>query len=209
MPAPANRRSVRCCRRAQRIVTTHSPLPSSSHQPTSAAEQLAIEGFQFSNQALRRLMRETAQRRRRVQQTGQRHGVFFRQRGACDRRRQMPERRGGNRAAATPVATADCCAGPARSSSPRVTSSCSWRSLPEANSLLPASRSSTSSGWRRAEPASGRELKCCPSLRSSSSGLAPQQHAAVGERHVEVKAGGVLGDRVAPSARRCRRGRGW
>lgn len=30
-----------------------------------AAEQLAIEGFQFSNQALRRLMRETAQRRRR------------------------------------------------------------------------------------------------------------------------------------------------
>ena len=61
-----------------------------------AAEQLAIEGFQFSNQALRRLMRETAQRRRRVQQTGQRHGVFFRQRGACDRRRQMPERRGGN-----------------------------------------------------------------------------------------------------------------
>ena len=95
MPAPANRRSVRCCRRAQRIVTTHSPLL--RHRTSDdAAEQLAIEGFQFSNQALRRLMRETAQRRRRVQQTGQRHGVFFRQRGACDRRRQMPERRGGN-----------------------------------------------------------------------------------------------------------------
>ena len=54
-----------------------------------------------------------------------------------------------------------------------VTNSCSWRSLPDASSLLPASRSSTSSGWRRAEPASGSELKCSPSLRSSSSGLAP------------------------------------
>jgi hypothetical protein len=31
-----------------------------------------------------------------VQQAGQRHGVFFRQRRAFDRRRQMPERRGGD-----------------------------------------------------------------------------------------------------------------
>ncbi|SQC38315.1 Uncharacterised protein [Klebsiella pneumoniae] len=93
MPAPANRRSVRCCRRAQRIVTTHSPFAFVIAPADDAAEQLAIEGFQFSNQALRRLMRETLSAGVGVQQTGQRHGVFFRQRGACDRRRQMPERR--------------------------------------------------------------------------------------------------------------------
>ncbi len=56
-----------------------------------------------------------------------------------------------------------------------VTSSCSWRSFCEASSRFPASRSRTSSGCRRAEPANGSELNRSPSLRSSNRGWRPAE----------------------------------
>ena len=60
------------------------------------AEQLAIERLQFVNQAFCRLMREAAQRRGGMQQTGQRHGILVCQRGALNLCRQMPQGRRGD-----------------------------------------------------------------------------------------------------------------
>lgn len=62
----------------------------------NAAKQFAVERLQFSNNLGRGLMRETAQRGGRMQQTGQSQCVFLRIRftfkGSCE----MPQRRRGN-----------------------------------------------------------------------------------------------------------------
>ena len=61
-----------------------------------AAEQLAVERLQLCDQFFSRLMREAAQGRGRMQQAGQRQGVFVLARVTFNRRRQMPQRRGGD-----------------------------------------------------------------------------------------------------------------
>jgi hypothetical protein len=110
MPAPANRRSVRCCRRsgfphqaAKRLIAELEPFDRQlfggivgwcddegngewvvtircARLQQRTLRLFAGAGIVLGNQALRRLVREAAQRRSRVQQAGQRHGVFFRQR---------------------------------------------------------------------------------------------------------------------------------
>ena len=59
-----------------------------------AAKKFAVKRLQFGNQPFRRLMREAAQRGGRMQQAGQRQGIFPGVGFAFERRAEVPQRRG-------------------------------------------------------------------------------------------------------------------
>lgn len=171
-PAPANSRTWRRSITPQRIATAHSPLPAASHQPTMPPNTPRSNG---SSSPIRRL----------ATSVGKPHsaGVGCRRQAnvsadcsACS----WPSIRVA-RCHSLLVANSDGCAGMTRRSHSgascrricSMTRRCSWRSLAEASRRSAAASSASMSRWRRAEPASGCVSTCRPSLRSSSSGLAP------------------------------------
>jgi hypothetical protein len=156
----------------------------------NAAEQFAIERLQLGDKFARNLMREAAQRRRRVQQARQRQGVFLRVGFTFKRRAEVPERRRGNQ-----LRRRRSCSSRLRSRNTFfiacVTSSCSWRSFSDASRRIPLR-----------DPAHHQadDVQSPPAARTETIAFFAQkqfrtgtnQYAAVFKRHVEVVARWIL-----------------
>ena len=160
-----------------------------------AAEQLTIERLQLGNQLFCRLMREAAQRWRRVQQAGQRQGVLVFTRVTFYRRRQMPQRRGGDelrgsRHGQMMAARFQNGFHRLRYQVVLVTVFFGGQQLSARFAIQHIVRL-TARRARQRQRAKVRALFAQQQFRAGA-----QQHAAVFQRYVEVKASRVLGDKT-------------